>query len=79
MEIQRYFFLDIISLDPDSGLTNTHQLGNVMYTEYIHLFQISGIILLLSMIGAIVLTIESEKELKDKIILNKFQEREKTL
>ncbi len=40
----------------DGGLTNTHQLGNVMYTDYIHLFQISGIILLVAMIGAIVLT-----------------------
>ena len=49
-------FLETRSLDLDGGLTNTHQLGNVMYTEYIHLFQISGIILLLSMIGAIVLT-----------------------
>ena len=57
-------FLDIRSLDPDSGLTNTHQLGNVMYTEYIHLFQISGIILLLSMIGAIVLTYRKREGVK---------------
>ena len=43
-------------LNFQSDFTNTHAIGNVMYTEYIHLFQISGIILLLSMIGAIVLT-----------------------
>jgi len=49
-------FLKIESLTFDKELTNTHLIGNVMYTEYIHLFQISGIILLLSMIGAIVLT-----------------------
>ena len=49
-------FLTTRALSLDGGLTNTHQIGNVMYTEYIHLFQISGIILLLSMIGAIVLT-----------------------
>ena len=49
-------FLDTRALDLDGRLTNTHQIGNVMYTEYIHLFQISGVILLLSMIGAIVLT-----------------------
>ena len=49
-------FLETRTLDLDGGLTNTHQIGNVMYTEYIHLFQISGVILLLSMIGAIVLT-----------------------
>ncbi len=35
-----------------------------MYTEYIHLFQISGIILLLSMIGAIVLTYRKREGIK---------------
>ena len=49
-------FLNTQTFNIDGGLTNTHQLGNVMYTEYIHLFQISGIVLLLAMIGAIVLT-----------------------
>ena len=43
-------------LNFEKDFTNTHAIGNVMYTEYIHLFQISGLILLLSMIGAIVLT-----------------------
>ena len=38
------------------GTTNTHSIGSVLYTDYIHLFQISGMILLVSMIGAIVLT-----------------------
>ena len=44
--------------------TNTHLIGNVMYTEYIHLFQISGIILLLAMIGAIVLTFRKKEGVK---------------
>ena len=35
-----------------------------MYTEYIHLFQISGIILLLSMVGAIVLTYRKREGIK---------------
>ena len=35
-----------------------------MYTEYIHLFQISGLILLLSMIGAIVLTYRKREGVK---------------
>ena len=39
-----------------SNSTNTHTIGSVLYTEYIHLFQISGMILLVAMIGAIVLT-----------------------
>jgi len=57
-------FLDTQSLTFDKELTNTHLIGNVMYTEYIHLFQISGMILLLSMIGAIVLTYRKREGVK---------------
>ncbi len=39
-----------------SDVSNTHQLGLVMYTDYVLYFQLAGIILLLSMIGAILLT-----------------------
>ena len=38
------------------NISNTHSLGQVLYTDFIHIFQISGMILLISMIGAIVLT-----------------------
>jgi NADH-quinone oxidoreductase subunit J len=38
------------------GITNTHALGNIVYTDYIYLFQSAGIVLLIAMIGAIVLT-----------------------
>ena len=38
------------------SVSNTHSLGNILYTDYIHVFQISGMILLVAMIGAIVLT-----------------------
>ena len=44
--------------------TNTHLLGNVLYTDYIHLFQLSGMILLVAMIGAIVLTFRERSGLK---------------
>ena len=44
--------------------TNTHDLGNVLYTDYIHLFQLSGMILLVAMIGAIVLTFRKRTGLK---------------
>ena len=40
---------------PDN-ITNTHALGAVVYTDYIYLFQAAGIVLLIAMIGAIVLT-----------------------
>ena len=38
------------------GISNTHSLGQILYTDYIHIFQISGMVLLVAMIGAIVLT-----------------------
>ena len=40
-----------------SNLSNTHQIGKVMYTDYFFIFQLSGCILLVAMIGAIVLTL----------------------
>ena len=51
-------------LNFEKDFTNTHAIGIVMYTEYIHLFQISGLILLLSMIGAIVLTYRKREGVK---------------
>ena len=51
-------------LNFEKDFTNTHAIGNVMYTEYIHLFQISGLILLLSMVGAIVLTYRKREGVK---------------
>jgi NADH-quinone oxidoreductase subunit J len=45
-------------------ISNTHSLGQVLYTDYIHIFQISGMILLVSMIGAIVLTYRKREGVK---------------
>ena len=56
--------LNSISLNISSELTNTHSLGYVLYTNYIHLFQLSGMILLVAMIGAIVLTFRKRSGLK---------------
>ena len=47
-----------------SDITNTHSIGYVLYTEYIHLFQLSGMVLLVAMIGAIVLTFRKREGLK---------------
>ena len=47
-----------------SDISNTHQLGLVMYTDYILFFQLAGVILLLSMIGAILLTFRERKGVK---------------
>ena len=43
---------------------NTRALGAVLYTDYIHLFQVAGIILLISMIGAISLTFKRRENVK---------------
>ena len=45
-----------MSLIVDKEISNTHAIGYVLYTDYIHIFQLSGMILLVAMIGAIVLT-----------------------
>ena len=48
----------------NTGISNTHSLGQVLYTDYIHIFQISGMILLIAMIGAIVLTFRQRSGVK---------------
>ena len=53
-----------MSLSINQNITNTHSLGNVIYTDYIHVFQLSGMILLVAMIGAIVLTFRQRSGLK---------------
>ena len=46
------------------SVSNTHSLGQVLYTDYIHVFQLSGMILLVAMIGAIVLTFRKRTGVK---------------
>ena len=53
-----------ISSSINQDITNTHSIGSVIYTDYIHIFQLSGMILLVAMIGAIVLTFRQRSGLK---------------
>tara|TARA_B100000579_G_scaffold377084_1_gene342931 strand:- start:124 stop:615 length:492 start_codon:yes stop_codon:yes gene_type:complete len=48
----------------NESISNTHSIGNILYTEYIHIFQLSGMILLVAMIGAIILTFRERAGLK---------------
>ena len=48
----------------NNEISNTHSLGQVLYTDYIHIFQMSGMILLIAMIGAIVLTFRQRSGVK---------------
>ena len=58
-------------------ITNTHSLGNVLYTDYIHLFQLSGMILLVAMIGAIVLTFRQREGLKRQSYVKQISREKK--
>ena len=60
-----------------SKTSNTHSIGAVLYTDYIHLFQISGMILLIAMIGAIVLTFKKRTGIKRQSYIEQIS-REKS-
>jgi NADH-quinone oxidoreductase subunit J len=49
--------------DPN-GPTNIEALGLILYTDYVHYFQIAGMILLVAMIGAIILTFRTREGVK---------------
>ena len=60
------------------NLTNTHAIGNVLYTDYILLFQVSGMILLVSMIGAITLTFSKRENVKRQNYFEQIQREKDT-
>ena len=55
---------DLNNVVNNFSVSNTHSLGQVLYTDYIHVFQLSGMILLVAMIGAIVLTFRQRTGVK---------------
>jgi len=57
-------FIKTSEIQINNNLTNTEAIGNVLYTDYIHYFQISGLILLIAMIGAILLNFRQKENLK---------------
>ena len=54
------------------SISNTHSLGQVLYTDYIHVFQLSGMILLVAMIGGIVLTFRKRSGVKTQSYLKQI-------
>ena len=52
-----------------TNVTNTEALGLVLYTKYIHYFQLAGLVLLVAMIGAIVLTLRHKANVKRQDII----------
>ena len=69
-------FVPLSAINLNLDISNTHALGNILYTDYIHLFQISGMILLVAMIGAITLTFNKRENIKRQSYFDQIQ-REK--
>jgi NADH-quinone oxidoreductase subunit J len=57
-----------LRLSPAPPINNTQALGNLIYTDYILLFQAAGLVLLVAMIGAIVLTLRDRRRARHQVI-----------
>jgi NADH-quinone oxidoreductase subunit J len=57
---------------PAGEIDNTTALGMLLYTKYVFLFQMAGLILLVAMIGAIVLTLRKRKNVKRQNVLTQM-------
>ena len=66
-------FVPLFSANINMNISNTHALGNILYTDYIHLFQIAGMILLVAMIGAITLTFSKRDNIKRQSYFKQIQ------
>ena len=66
------------NLKLNSDLTNTMEIGRVMYTDHILYFQLSGMILLLAMIGAIILTYRKRTNIKTQSYINQISREKKS-
>jgi NADH-quinone oxidoreductase subunit J len=60
---------------PTGALTNTEALGHVLYTQYFYLFQAAGVILLIAMVGAIVLTLRHREGVRRQRIARQVGRR----
>ncbi len=57
-----------LPIPPVDEVTNTEAIGRVLYTKYVYLFQASGLILLIAMVGAIVLTLRQREGVRRQSI-----------
>ena len=55
-------------MTPDRSVSNAEAIGQVLYTDYIYFFQAAGLVLLVAMIGAIVLTLRHKPHVKRQVI-----------
>ncbi|RMD64540.1 MAG: NADH-quinone oxidoreductase subunit J [Alphaproteobacteria bacterium] len=57
-----------VPMPPPDQVTNTEALGRILYTKYVYLFQAAGLILLVAMVGAIVLTLRRRADVRRQSI-----------
>ena len=62
-----------------AGVSNTAALGNILYTDYFYLFQAAGVVLLIAMIGAIVLTHREREGVKRQRIATQLARDTRTV
>jgi len=60
------------------GLSNAETIGQVLYTDYIYFFQAAGMVLLVAMIGAIVLTLRHKPGVRRQVIADQVARNPKT-
>ena len=60
------------------NITNTEALGRVLYTQYVYYFQAAGVVLLVAMIGAIVLTLRHKPNVRRQNISDQIARTPKT-
>ena len=58
---------------PASQVSNTQALGQILYTKYVYLFEAAGMILLVAMIGAIVLTLHHKRDVKRQSVVRQVE------
>ena len=67
----------VLAAATPAGMSNTEALGHILYTDYIYYFQTAGLILLVAMIGAIVLTLRHRPDVKSQSISRQVARRPK--
>ena len=60
------------------GLSNTETIGRVLYTDYVYFFQAAGLVLLVAMIGAIVLTLRHKPGVRRQVIADQVARNAET-
>jgi NADH-quinone oxidoreductase subunit J len=60
--------LPMTAVPPPDQLTNTEAIGRVLYTQYFYFFQAAGLILLVAMVGAIVLTLRERVGVRRQVV-----------